>query len=292
MNRVLLFCALIGPVCVVPAMGAELVTDEALRLRVLRALIPMAQISGSHLGAYNSHKTANKPHDKISGLIRLLPLIDALENERTYDVTAPVGKQEESEASGEAPNMPPSGRRQVRLRLYRWHREDERDPVLVAAVNYTFQDANPPRCCRAIGKFVLLSNDGSRVLDSVDKMPNAFTMFTSFRFLDVKGNGSEQLIVGADFAGAFTVGVNTAIFDLSQLKLSPLMWTTTAVFSASEEPEMYTMTLDENRTRLAKARRYYFVKTTYCERGKIFTKLRRSVESWPAGLGPVELDWL
>jgi hypothetical protein len=95
-------------------------------------------------------------------------------------------------------------------------------------------------------------------------MPNAFTTFTAISFLDAGGTGTEKLLVSVDFAGAGAIGVDTAVFDLSDQKITPLGWLTSAVYYGLEkkDEEMFAMTLDERRTLLSKERRFWFVKKT------------------------------
>jgi hypothetical protein len=89
------------------------------------------------------------------------------------------------------------------------------------------------------------------------------------------------------------VGIDTAVVDLSNQKLTPLGWTTTAVYSGleKEEEEMFTMTLDDQRTRLSKGNRVWFVKKTYIEKGKIFLKPTTGNASIRLNSTGVPLDW-
>ena len=125
-------------------------------------------------------------------------------------------------------------------------------------------------------------------------MPNAFTTFTAVKFLDAGNTGNEKLLIGVDFAGAGTVGMNSAVFDLSNQKLTTLGWLTTAVYFGLEKEEevMFTTTLDEQRTRLSKENRVWFVKKTYIEKGKHFPKPITSNTSIRLNSKGVPLDWL
>jgi hypothetical protein len=273
------------------ASSAEIVTDEAVRLQILRNEFPKATISA----ARNGKKPPNPPLDP-----ELQPLWDsmhdALEHASEYQVVGPVEKDEEQSATDitKFKGRRFSGIRRVRLLLYRLRSPNGDQSDLLAVLNYSFPEANPARCCRAIGRLLLMSLSGDQVLSKVDEMPNAFTMFTAVRFLDAKSTGSERLLIGADFAGAGTVGTNTAVFDLSNRKLTPLGWTTTAVYFGLEkkDEEMFTMTLDEQRTRLSKENRVWFVKTTYIEKGKRFPKPIISSASIRLNSKGVRLDWL
>lgn len=219
---------------------------------------------------------------------------DALENELEYAVVGSVDKAEEQYDMTRFKGGGFSETRRVRLLLYRLRSTDGDQSNLLAVLNYSFPEANPARCCRAIGKLLLMSPSGDQVLFKLDEMPNAFTMFTTVRFLDAGNTGGEKLLIGADFAGAGTVGTNTAVFDLSNQKLTPLGWTTTAIYFGLEKKDevMFTMKLDESRTRLSKENRVWFVKNTYIEKGKRFPKPITSTASIRLNIKGVPLDWL
>ena len=137
-----------------------------------------------------------------------------------------------------------------------------------------------------------MPNTADRILDKLDQMPNDFTTFRSVGFLDVDGSGTDKLMIGADFAGVSSVGVDTAIFDVSHQKLHPLISVTSLALyeGESENLDIHTMTLDEPRTRLAKGKRFFFIKKTYAEKAKVFPKVVTALVSYPAGSG-VPLNW-
>ena len=140
-----------------------------------------------------------------------------------------------------------------------------------------------------------MSASGDHVLASVEEMPNAFTTFTLVRFIDAGSTGTEELLIGASFAGAGMAGVDTAVFDLSSERLTPLGWTTTAVYSGLEkkDEEMFTMTLDEQRTRRSKEH-VWFIKKLYIEKGNRFSKApqqQRFGHSIVLNSKGVPLDW-
>ncbi len=101
------------------------------------------------------------------------------------------------------------------MELYSWKSSGADENLLIAVLGYSYATANPARCRRALAKVLLLSNAADRILDSFDKMPNAFTMFTSIKFLDVDGSGAEKMMIGADTAGAGFIGVNSGVFGVS-----------------------------------------------------------------------------
>jgi hypothetical protein len=272
------------------AHAAELVTGEATRLRVLRLVFPNATISSSPARL----REKSSPASHLEPLAE--SLTDALEQEQEYDVVGPVAKDEEPAAENDPTRSPGkqfADRRRVRFLLYRWHSKNNDQPSLLAVINYLFPDASPARCCRAVGKVMLLSDSGDRIIAVLDRMPNAFTTFAAVKFVDAGSSGTEELVLGMDFAGAGTVGVNTAIFDLSGQRISPLGWLTSAVYYGLETKgeELYTMTLDERQTRLSKDRRIWFTKKTYIYKGKRLATPSRSMTSIHLGNKAVALNW-
>jgi hypothetical protein len=267
------------------AIGAEVVTDEATRIRVLRLMFPNARVSVSPTRTWNASV-------KVKAL-EPLQLNDALKSERVYDVVGAVTDHVERDAATDVTDPEtPSNKRAVRLLLYRWRPEKDDTPSLIGILHYAFHNRQPALCCQAIGKVLLLSDDGNRLLECVARMPPDFTIFTSIRFLDLKGDGSEALLISADFSGPGNVGVDTVSLTVSHQKLRALFWTTTALQSAIGGG-MFTMALDENRTRLDKGRKYWFARKTYIdEKGIAHTPPVTSSVSYPVSDdGPVDWPW-
>ena len=185
-----------------------------------------------------------------------------------------------------------SDKRRVKIQLYRWKPANDDDALLVAIMDYSFPDANPARCCRGAGRILLLPISADRILDRFDKVPYGFTMFTSVRFVDVDGSGTEKLMVGADTSGAGLIGVNSAIFDLSNQKLTPIFSVdTVALYDADlDDLDIHSLTLDERETIRAKGQRFFFLKTIFAEKTKVFAKPRTALISYALGNG-VPLDW-
>jgi hypothetical protein len=272
-----------GSIC--PA--GELVTDEAIRLRVLHLAFPNARISVLPV------QPDEKPYSVTDPLGRVIALVkNGLQCDHEYDVVGPLAKNEEQLASDIThPEHSASDKRQLRMQLYHWRVEDG-EPLLVAVLSYSFPDANPPRCCRAEGRILLLSSTADRILSALDKVPYAFTMFTSIRFLDVQGTGAEQMMIAADFSGVGTIGIDSVVFIVSDERLKPLISLTTMLLSETdtENLDIHTLTLDDHQTLLAQGKRFVFTKKKYAEKGKIFRKPVTSKVSYPVGSG-LPLDW-
>jgi len=258
----------------VPARSAELLTNQAIRLRVLQTTFPGATISRS-----------TGPLEDLSlnlDCCKELPLNDAFKDDHLYEIVAPPTKAEADPASDVTePEKPLSTKRLVRLQVYRQGSQDGHKPLLVAIVNYWFRPANPPNCCQAIGKVLLLSAHGDRVLDSFDNMPNAFTMFTSIKFLDVDNSGIEKLFLAADYSSPGDVGINLKVFDVSGLKIRPVL----EIGSASSWPEKYSLTFDQMETVAAKGKRFWFTKIVYGPNGTELLKPVISKVSFSVGEG-------
>jgi hypothetical protein len=266
--------------------AAQLVTDEATNLKVLRLIFPGMRTS------VVSKRKSEKPWPVTDPLGRVIALVkDGLERGKDFTVVGPVSKEEEGPASDLRDYQHRSDQRYVRMEVFRWS-SSTGEPFLVAVLNYTFRNANPPRCCRALGRIVLLSNDAGRVLDSFDKVPYAFTMFTSLQFLNVNISGSEKLMIGADFSGAGTVGINSAVFEVSHEKLNPVLSVTTMVLSEAdvEDSDIHTLTLDEQRTLLTNGKEFFFVKKTYASGKQVFQTPRIETISFPVATG-IPVDW-
>ena len=266
--------------------AAQLVTDEATNLQVLRLIFPGMRTS------VLSKRQGEKPWPVTDPLGRVVALLkDGLERGKEFSVVGPVSKEEKDSASDLRDYQHRSDQRYVRMAVFRW-RASTGEPFLVAVLNYSFRNANPPRCCRALGRIVLLSNNAGRVLDSFEKVPYAFTMFTSLQFLKVDVSGSEKLMIGADFSGVGTVGINSAVFEVSHQKLAQVLAVTTMVLYEAEieAPDIHTLTLDEQRTLLAHGKEFFFVKKTYASLKQVFETPRMETVSFPVGTG-VPVDW-
>jgi len=143
------------------------------------------------------------------------------------------------------------------------------------------QARNPPNCCQAIGRVLLLSANGERVVDSFDAMPHAFRMFTSVEFVDVGDSGMEKLFLAADYSSPGEIGINLKVFDVSGLKIRPVL----EIGSASSWPEEYSLTFDQKETMAAKGKRFWFTKTVYAITEPNFSKPVITKISFPAGEG-------
>lgn len=269
------------------AHAADAVADETTRRAVLQRAFPNARISSL------PGQPRREPFSLTDPTGRPVALFSrGLEYE--YEVVGPVAKQEEEAALdiGRLPERSLSDNRHVWMQLYRWNPTNGDEPLLVAVLDYSFANATPPRCCRALGKILVLPAAVDRIFDMFDKVPYAFTSFTSVRFVDVDGSGTEKLVIGADTSGAASIGVSSAVFDLSNHKVTPLLSINTVVLSEMDldDLDIHSLTLDLRQTIIAKGQRFFFVKKTFAEKANILAKPRTSRVSYPVGYG-VPLDW-
>jgi hypothetical protein len=267
--------------------AAEIVADEITRRAVLQLAFPNARILSL------SGQAKREPYAVTDPMGRPVAMLSSsLEYE--YEVIGLVAKEEEEPAIDirRLPERWLSDKRHVSMQLYRWNPANNGEALLVAVMDYSFPDANPARCCRAVGKILLLPIAADHIFDKFDKVPYAFTTFTSVRFVDVDGSGTEKLMVGADTSGVASTGVSSAVFDLSSHKLTPLLSIDTVVLYEADlnDLDIHNLTLDERGTIGTKGLRFFFVKKTFAEKANVLAKPRTSRVSYPVRHG-VPLDW-
>lgn len=143
-----------------------------------------------------------------------------------------------------------------------------------------------------IGKVLLLSKNADRLLDVLDKVPYAFTTFTNIHFLHNDRTAAEKLMISADSSGVATTSISSLVLDVSHRRLKPLIEVTTMILDEAplDDLDVHTLTFDESRTNLAGGSRFFFVKKSYAERGKLFRTPVTSIVSYPAGTG-LPMDW-
>jgi hypothetical protein len=275
-----LIASLILSTCAVSS-AAEVVTNEPTRMQVLRLIFPKATITATGIAAAEKPSAVKDPLGRVVAIVG-----NALEGETAYRVVGVPSKDEEGPSSIiTSPTQAFADERRLRMKLYRWLASG-RQPVLLAVVNYTFPKANPPHCCWAAGKLVLLTSTGDQILDSFDTMPNAFSKFTALRFIDIDASGAEKFVISADCGYAGVYGVKSAVFEVQNQKLNALSSVTTMIDGHS----VYAVDLDELRTRQANGKRFFFTKKVFVDKGKILRTPVTRLESYPAARG-APIDW-
>lgn len=123
----------------------------------------------------------------------------------------------------------------------------------LAVYSYTFAGVHDPASAGIAG-IALIEN--GRVLSSLDLSAPGFTVFTSVRLRDLNGDGVPEAIVSRNRKG----GLDTLILALDGGKIRKLLSKPSAVIAGPNREEL---TLDEDRTAAARARLFYFRKTTW-----------------------------
>ncbi len=212
---------------------------------------------------------------------------DALGKSPVYDVIAPATQEEKATASDvRKVNGPLSSHRRVRMLVYHWGQS------IVAVLAYTFADSNPPRCCRTMGRVLLLSPSADRILDTFGRVPYAFTTFTELRFLPAAANAAERLILSADYSGVSALGVKSMVLDASSGRLRAVFLTDTLVSYEAEleSADIHVLRLAEAPTLSSGGKRFYFSQTVYVEQGKVLPAPRTTLVSYPIETG-LPLAW-
>jgi len=271
------------------AHAAEPVLDEASRLQALRLAFPGARISAVPAKTNEEIGPVTDPIGRV-----VAEMQNALGPEPEYEVIGPIATAEEAAATDIRPAKEQwaSDKRRLRMRLYRWNRtDDQQSPLHLAVLNYTFTDVIAARCCHAMGRLVLLSSAVDRVLDSFEVKPHAFSIFTSIRFIDV-GSRGEKLMIGADYSGVSSIGVQSVVFEILNNKVNPILSVDTIVLYEAElkKADVHTLTFDGHRTLLENGEQFFFVKETYVENGNVLDKPLTTTVSFPVGTG-IPLDW-
>lgn len=177
-----------------PALAVDLVTNEAIRLQALSTIFPNMSI----------RVEPNRRIDSSWPLKRTpqtLYLLDALKDEKVYRVQGPAVSDAERCASENMQTEKMTDVREVRFQLY--NLSGVGASKFVAVIQYVLSDASPAGACWSIGKFFLFSfqNKRLRVLDQYEVETTHHTSIQSIGFLDLKGDGVEELVVESNWGG-------------------------------------------------------------------------------------------
>lgn len=236
-----------------------------LRQDVLQAIFPSMEVVAT---------TRHRPESKWS---RTLNYPDAFADEPIYQVNGPAGNEIERCASGRS-----STSREVQAQVFPWPRTRA---DLLAVVQYRFIGASPDGSCWSIGLLVHLSRRGQafEVLERHLVEPMHHSMFTGVRFLDLNGDGVEELVVEPDAGGAGTFMTTMLVFDLSGRRLRPILETQSRL--AYMTSDQYSQELDVARSVAQEGRSVCFELTVLAKNEHVFSKPRVSHECYPMGTG-------
>lgn len=274
---VVLLCAAFAP-CFAAAgrATAQPVSDESVRLAVLRSIFAGAQISAEKDARISR---ADKKRPKPGELF----FPNALADEKAYRVVGKATNEAERQASENLLTGTLSDARQVRVRLFEW--PNEKGAGLVAIVQYNFQDANPPACCWSIGRLAHLARNATRweIRSEYLLGMQHHSSIQRIELLDLTGEGASRLLVESDFGGAETAGSSLQIFDLSHGRFDELVNTNASL--KFEDQEGYTQVLDPGRTRRSHGQLFCFTKTILFEGGEYFNTPRTARPCYKRGDG-------
>jgi hypothetical protein len=252
------------------------VSDEALRLIALPTIFPGAQVA---IESGKRVKYARQEKPKAGELF----FPDAFVDEKVYSVTGGATNEAEMEASRDVVTQRYSNTRHVKIRLFRWPREN--GAGLLAVLQYDFPGANPAMCCLSIGRLVHLVRDAEKwevrsqyLLESAHH-----SSLQKCELLDLIGDGVDELVVESDWGGAGTAGSSLQVFDLSHGSFEEVLNTQSRL--EYMDLDRFTQVLNIGRTRQSNGRQVCVSKTTMFEGGKPFEPPRITYPCYNRGYG-------
>jgi hypothetical protein len=253
--------------------GADLVTDESIRLAALAAAFPGATIAPAP-----PVKVAPKPKDsKGVDVAELVGFRDAFESEREYLINAPPSDDLERCAAEDLGSDKISDVRRLKARFYRTSAD-----VAVLIAQYAFEAAAPAGACWSIARLFLMARQEAAwiVQDSYTMPTHHHSAIQDVRLLAPVG-GSQRLLVEADVGGAGTVATALQILEITQRHfLKVLNITGRTVFFTDEA---FKLDMDTARYVDEKGARFCFQRTTFVVNGHWFTPPSVTLECFNPG---------
>lgn len=261
--------------CISVVSGAELVTDEATRLKVLAALFPGMSITAT------PDKHLDSSGQMLVGKIKI-DLPDALKGEIVYRIPGAPRTQDEKCAAGDLFNEKESPVREVRGQFYSLSPSE-----YVAVTQYEFIGTRPSMACPSIAHIALVRQRAGvfTVADEFEADVTHHRGLQRVEMASLTGGTSEQLIVESDSGGAGLSESELFIFDISGEKLRPILRIGARVHYTIDKEEAVVNSLDVARTRSIKGARFCFASTTYVEDDKWFTPPRITHPCYKRGEG-------
>lgn len=239
-----------------PSFGAQLVTNEATRIDILRAVFPGTQISASRQNPLDWRASPWPGHE----------LIDALAGEKEYEVVGNVDKSEEAWANGvlvQDLESAPHENRRLRFRVYEVSNGALK--TYVALAHYTFTGIQfHPFCCEWFARLFFVSREGAlwKVQYTHSSLLYRAKTIRSFRLIDLDGDGREEILVEAEnTATAYRRWIAMNIFGIVDGALKILAEADT--LSTNGEVTQYSRELDVARTRTAAGKSILFKTIVY-----------------------------
>ena len=255
-----------------PLSATKPITDESLRMDVLRAVFPKTTISLA-VGRSIDDSWSPTGHSKEF----LFP--DALATEKVYQVVGPAsGRAEECAASDVINGRSFSQIREVRFQVFLWPGTADSGSLL-AVLQYAFRGANPPMSCPSIARVSRVMNIGGKWRESVgfDLDTTHHASIQSIKLANLVGSHSQELLIESDWGGAGVHGSNLAIFSLSLGRFDQWLNVPSRVYSPADR-DSFVQTFDLPKTRRQNAERFCFRKIMFAKDG---LWLSQSVETRP-----------
>jgi hypothetical protein len=207
-------------------------------------------------------------------------LTDALAGESEYEVTGPPDKFEEASADVFLAGAPSKTRR-VRFRAYEIETESSGFPTYVALAHYTFPGNELPSiCCEWFTRLFVLSRQPTRwTADHTDwSLTERAKAVTSFRLVDLDGDGREDVVVEAEQTAASHRGLSMTIFGVAGSRLTKLAEVETRS-SNDWSHVQFSRELDLVKTRAAAGKTIFFRSAVYGTEEKQFPAPRMEEEA-------------
>jgi hypothetical protein len=240
--------------------GADLVTDEATRLKVLAAVFPGAFITATPAHIDNSGHSTFGPAE--------FDVIDPLGKELVYRITGAPRTENERCASEDVVSGTRSNVREARSRVYRIA-----DSQFIAVSQYNFPSVGPAGACWSIARISLVEVRNQTLGESDSFEPNTTHHGGLHRleFVSLSPGTPERLLIESDIGGGGGFEVSFLILAFDKGKLAPVLDTPSVFSHWGEKVNVYVQMFDVARTRAASGLRFCFTKTTYIEDDKHFT---------------------
>jgi hypothetical protein len=235
------------------AFGAQLVTDESLKIEILRAAFPQAKVVESQ----------QEPLDWTPFPWPDNDLTDALAGEKEYEASGPPDKFEQGWTTdmGDISDAKHEMRR-VRLRAYRL--SGTQDYVALAHYQFTGIQTHVP-CCEWFARLFVLSRKGGgwTVHHTDASLIYRAKTIRSFRLLDLYGDGQDEVVVEAEKSeGTYKSRITMSIFRIANGQPVKIAGVDTLTTNNAVHTQ-FSRELDLEKTRHIAGRALYFKTIVY-----------------------------